>query len=66
MENVDEKDEEEYEKGEEEDENENVDENNDEYEKGEEADVWREGMSALQWLSMIACRADPCPFSNLD
>ena len=38
----------------------------DEYAKGEEADVWREGMSALQWLSMVACQANPCPFFNLD
>ena len=21
-----------------------------------------EGMSALQWLSMVACRDNPCPF----
>ena len=31
-----------YEKGEVDDENENVGESDDEYEKGEEADVWRE------------------------
>ena len=60
-------DDDEYAKGEEEDKNENVDEKDeDEYEKGQEADVWREGMSALQWLSMVACQANPCPFFNLD
>ena len=63
-------DDDEYAKGEEEDKNENVEnvdeKDEDDYEKGEEADVWREGMSALQWLSMVACQANPCPFFNLD